>query len=65
MMSRSWVYEFMIDYRIERSRWKLNESAGCIYLIFIRRDGIVIVHERMLQVSSELGFEKCWAADIS
>ena len=31
-VSRSWVYEFMIDYRIERSRWKLNESAGFIIL---------------------------------
>ena len=32
-------------------------------LILIRRDGIVIVHKRMPQVGSELGFEKCWAAD--
>ena len=36
-----------------------------LYLIFIRRDGIVIVHERMPQVGSEPGFKKGWAADIS
>ena len=49
-MSKSWVYEFKIDYRIERSKWELNEDGGFIlYLISIRRDGIVIVHERMPQ----------------
>ena len=23
-MKKLWVYEFMIDYEIERSRWELN-----------------------------------------
>ena len=31
-MSKSWAYEFMIDYEIERSRWELNLSAGFIIL---------------------------------
>ena len=33
--------------------------------MFIIREGIVIVNERIPQVGSELGFEKCWAADIA
>ena len=46
------LYEFQIDYRIERSKCReLNEDGGFIlYLILIRRDGIVIVHERMPQL---------------
>ena len=31
-MSKSWAYEFMIDYEIERSRWELNVGAGFIIL---------------------------------
>ena len=31
-MSKSRINEFMIDYRIKRSQWKLNEDAGFIIL---------------------------------
>ena len=31
-MSKSWVYEFMIDYEIERYQWELNEGTGFIIL---------------------------------